>query len=404
MNIATFNEKYNLLDENVYTVEEAVNIVNGVYENVLIHDNVTKSTINVYTGSQLTGDKITTYFLSTPSKMPWKTSIKILCNTCNKLYITYETVGDQIEAEDINNLQNGMVDTQKALNEEIVRATNKEDQIENNLNTEITRAKQTENDLSIKVDDEQERARIAETSLSQQIIDEKNRATVSENNIVTTINTNKPKWDEAYTERHIHTNKNILDGLNNNSQGQLTFNGNKISTTTINGISDDILIEGGNNVSISKSGNTIIVSSVGGQEKIVINTPISILSTDWILDTSETPNCYTININHGLNDNNIIVAVYKDNKYSDSVEVDIIDNNNIMLTNYEAINCKIVINSSGQPTEVIDNLNSIDSTKALSAKQGQVLKGLIDEFANGIVIGTTYDTAQPVNLFFKIIG
>lgn len=405
MNIATFNEKYNLLDENVYIVEEIVSIVDGVYENVLIHDNVTKSTINVYTGSKLTGDKITTYFLSTPSATPWKTSIKILCNTANKLYITYETIGDQIEAEDINNLQNAVVDTQKALNDEITRATNKENQIENNLNTEINRAKQAENDLSVKIDDEQERARIAETSLSQQIADEKNRAITSENNINSTINGYKPKWDETYNKMHTHTNKsNILDNLNVNTQGQLTFNGNKISSTTVNGLSDDVLIEGGNNVTISKLGNTIIVSSIGGQDKIIMNTPISILSTDWILNTSETPNYYTVNINHGLNDTNILVAVYKDDKYSDSVEIDIVDGNNIILTNYEAINCKIVINSSGQPTEVIDNLISSDSNKALSAKQGQVLKGMIDTFAKGITVGTDISTAQPVSLFFKVIG
>ncbi|AQS09693.1 hypothetical protein CLOBY_18240 [Clostridium saccharobutylicum] len=172
MDITNFYEKYNKLDSNIYTVEEVVSPVNGVYEAPLHHDNVTKSTVNVYTGSKLTGDKINTFVLSTPSLTPWKYIIRILSDI-TPLYISYETIGDQVEAEDVNNVQNAVNDTQIALNDEISRATNRENQIENNLNNEITRAK------------------------------------ISENTITNTINTNKPIWDDKYTRNEIDNKFNV---------------------------------------------------------------------------------------------------------------------------------------------------------------------------------------------------
>ncbi|NFO57737.1 phosphoglucomutase [Clostridium botulinum] len=112
MNITKFNEKFNRVDGKIYVVEELVTPVDGTYEAELIHDNI--NNLNVYTGSKLTGTKITTYSTSTPSLTPWKTIIKIF-STEPKLYITYETTGDQVEAEDINNLQDAVVETQKDL-------------------------------------------------------------------------------------------------------------------------------------------------------------------------------------------------------------------------------------------------------------------------------------------------
>ena len=115
MNISKFNPKFNKLEGNIYTVEEEIMFVNGVYNGPLAHDNINKKTVNIYTGSRLTGDKITNYFLSTPSETPWKYTIKILANI-DKAYLTYETVGDQVESEDINNLQNEIVRTQQEIN------------------------------------------------------------------------------------------------------------------------------------------------------------------------------------------------------------------------------------------------------------------------------------------------
>lgn len=163
MEVGDFNEKLNKLDGKIYTVEEEVILTNGVYIGMLKHDNVNKDSLNIYTGSMLTGDKIRNYFLSTPSETPWKYSIKVVAPNVEKVYISYETIGDKVEAEDINNVQNEIVRTQKELNAEIDRAKNIEEALTNNLNSEI------------------------------------NRATNAENAIENTINTNKPIWDDKYT-------------------------------------------------------------------------------------------------------------------------------------------------------------------------------------------------------------
>lgn len=115
MDISKFNEKLNKVEGNTYVIEEIVTPVNGIYEAELIHDNVDIKTLNVYTGSKLTGDKINTYVTSTPSLTPWKTVIKIF-STVTPLYISYETPGDTIEAEDINRLQDTVVNIEKEIN------------------------------------------------------------------------------------------------------------------------------------------------------------------------------------------------------------------------------------------------------------------------------------------------
>lgn len=467
MEITKFNEKFNKLNGNVYTVEEIVKPIDGAYEGKLIHDNVEASTINIYTGSKLTGDKVNTYKISTPSLTPWRTTIQIF-STEPVLYITYETTGDTVEAEDVNNLQDAVNDTQEALNEEIDRAVKKEKQIEADLNTEVNRAKKAENDeitratnaekvltdnldkemlrakdaesiLNTKIDTEKNRATSAESTLStnlnseitraknkeseiesvlsdeinratlseenlnNKIVSETNRAKQEENNIKNDINANRANWNDAYNKRHVHSNKAVIDALGKNTEGDLTFEGGKIVSTTVNGLTDDIIIEGGNNITISKEGNKITVSGNGEQEKIVTNTPISILASNWILDNTETPNVYKVTIKHNLNDSNIIVSVYNGSQITELTGVKIVDDNSIELRNYEAMNCKVVINSSGQPTEVIDNLNSSESTKALSAKQGKVLKEIIDNVEGGIKVGKILSDAVPINLFFKIL-
>lgn len=263
MDITKFNEKLNKVDGNIYVIEEVVTPVNGVYEAELIHDNVNLTTLNVYTGSKLTGDKINTYTTSTPSLTPWKTVIKIFSNA-NPLYISYETSGDQVEAEDINKLQDTVVDTQTALNSEIDRATNRENQIETNLNLEISRAENAENTLTINLNSEIARAKSAENTitnnlnsevsraqnaestlasnlnnevnrakaaestltsnlnseitratnaentLTNNLNSEINRAKAAENTLTNTINTNKPIWDDKYTKNEIDNKFNVL--------------------------------------------------------------------------------------------------------------------------------------------------------------------------------------------------
>lgn len=113
--VDSFSEKLNKIDNNTYVIEEEVSLIDGIYEDYLKHDNVDLNSINVYTGTKLTGEKITNFLVSTPSKMPWKKIIKIFANL-DKVYVTYETQGDTVEAEDINKLQDSVVNTQIELN------------------------------------------------------------------------------------------------------------------------------------------------------------------------------------------------------------------------------------------------------------------------------------------------
>ncbi|HWL13458.1 MAG TPA: hypothetical protein VNQ57_10750, partial [Ureibacillus sp.] len=108
-----FNEKLNK-NEVLYVIEETVTPSNDKYEGLLIHDNIVDSSVRVYTGSKLTGDKVNNFILSIPADTDWKRSIKIFSNA-EKLYITYESFGDQVEAEDINKLQESMTATQTEL-------------------------------------------------------------------------------------------------------------------------------------------------------------------------------------------------------------------------------------------------------------------------------------------------
>lgn len=111
--IDKFIEKLNKIENNTYVIEEEVTLKDGVYEGYLEHDNVSVSSINVYSGKKLTGEKIDNFVLSTPSKTPWKKIIKIFSIDYPTLYITYETQGDTVEADDINTLQESIVNTQK---------------------------------------------------------------------------------------------------------------------------------------------------------------------------------------------------------------------------------------------------------------------------------------------------
>ena len=198
MDITKFNEKFNKLNGNVYTVEEVVKPIDGAYEGKLIHDNVEASTINIYTGSKLTGDKVNTYKISTPSLTPWRTTIQIF-STEPVLYITYETTGDTVEAEDVNNLQDALNETQRALNFEIDRAVKKENQLETDLNTEINRAENKEseivNDLNTEIFrakkaemDEVTRAKASEKTLTDNLNLEISRAKASESTLTDNLN------------------------------------------------------------------------------------------------------------------------------------------------------------------------------------------------------------------------
>lgn len=142
-NIDYFTEKLNKLDNNTYVIEEEVLLKAGVYEGYLEHDNVSVNTVNIYSGKKLTGEKINNFILSTQTKTPWKKSIKIFSDK-SPLYITYETQGDTVEADDINVIQESIVNTQKELDGyKSINNIKVNNLKENTVNLENTKASKT---------------------------------------------------------------------------------------------------------------------------------------------------------------------------------------------------------------------------------------------------------------------
>ena len=115
MRLSTFHEKLNKVAENIYAVEEVITMpVSQVYEEYLAHDNISDDTVQVYTGPSMTGDPVG-FTLSTPSDMPWKRMIRVE-SSAETIYISYETIGDQVEAGDVNDIYTAITATQNAVN------------------------------------------------------------------------------------------------------------------------------------------------------------------------------------------------------------------------------------------------------------------------------------------------
>lgn len=256
--ISKFNEKLNKIDGNIYVVEEKVELTGGVYNAPLQHDNINISTLSVYTGPKLTGERIQTYVLSTPSLTPWKRIIRIYADTPTA-YVSYEAEGDTVEAEDVNLLQDEMVRTQEAVNEEIsragnaerdiatdleeevsrakaaeqtaadnliaeiVRAKNIEQTLSGNLTAEVTRAKAAEKAIADNLTAEAYRARTAENTLTENLSLEKARATSAEDAIRSTIQSNKPNWDDKYTRNEVDNKFSALENAIDWKESVSTF-------------------------------------------------------------------------------------------------------------------------------------------------------------------------------------
>ena len=112
-----FVEKLNKKqDGSVYVIEEEQAVTDGKYEGYLEHDNINQKSIKAYTDTKLTGEEIINVIFSAPVDTPWKTYIKVFADV-ERVYITYETPGDQVEAEDINSLQEAEEQLRGELNE-----------------------------------------------------------------------------------------------------------------------------------------------------------------------------------------------------------------------------------------------------------------------------------------------
>jgi len=101
------------LDGGVYAVEEEVALGSGggSFEGFLAHDNIVGSSVRVFTGPHFTGEELTTWTLSVPAEAPWRRLIRIF-GTVGKVYVTYETPGDTVDADDVNVLQEAIAATQ----------------------------------------------------------------------------------------------------------------------------------------------------------------------------------------------------------------------------------------------------------------------------------------------------
>ena len=180
MELSIFHEKLNKVDGNAYVIEEEIHMpASGIYDEELQHDNIVDSTLSVYTGPTLTGEQIQSYALSTPSMAPWKRTIRIQTDA-PVVYITYETVGDTVEADDINRVQDAIVGTQNKVNAEEARATSAEAELTRNLQEEAARAAAEERRLDGRIDAETSRAQTAENALSLQLDAETARAESAE--------------------------------------------------------------------------------------------------------------------------------------------------------------------------------------------------------------------------------
>lgn len=246
MQVSTFYEKLNKVDGNIYVVEEEIHFTNGVYEAELQHDNINEATFAVFTGPKLTGTRLETYTLSTPSLAPWKRIVRVYADV-PVAYISYETDGDTVEGDDINRVQAAVVETQKALNTEGARSLSAEMELNgridtevkraedaeltlrndltaevtrakaaektnaDNLATESTRAKAAEKTLTNNLDSEITRAKAAEKSIGDAVNTEKSRATAAEEAIQNTIGINKPNWDDKYTRNEVDNKLSALE-------------------------------------------------------------------------------------------------------------------------------------------------------------------------------------------------
>ena len=115
MDVKSFTTKQNKTQGSAYSIEETIEMPStGVYEGELLHDNIDDDTLAVTTGQNQSGTELT-YTLTTPPGRPWARVIYVE-STETYIYISYEYEGDEVEADDINDLQSEVVKCEKEIN------------------------------------------------------------------------------------------------------------------------------------------------------------------------------------------------------------------------------------------------------------------------------------------------
>lgn len=115
MEVKSFTEKQNKTQGSAYSIEETIEMPSsGVYEGELLHDNIDDDTLVVCTGPKQSGRELS-YSTKTPSGRPWARVIHVE-TTETYIYISYEYEGDEVEADDINTLQDEVNKCQREIN------------------------------------------------------------------------------------------------------------------------------------------------------------------------------------------------------------------------------------------------------------------------------------------------
>ena len=115
MDVKSFTTKQNKATGAAYSCEETIEMPStGIYEAELMHDNIDDDTLLVTTGQNQSGTELT-YSVVIPSSRPWARVIHVE-STETYIYISYEYDGDEVEADDINDLQTEVVKCEKEIN------------------------------------------------------------------------------------------------------------------------------------------------------------------------------------------------------------------------------------------------------------------------------------------------
>lgn len=110
--------KLNKRDMPYVIPDEIITLLNGAGEKFLDHDNVRSKSIEVWSLPNRTGKKVTSFTAENPANNEWKTLVKVFAEG-TRVYVTYETTGDQVEADDINELQTAVTAIDKDLRDHI---------------------------------------------------------------------------------------------------------------------------------------------------------------------------------------------------------------------------------------------------------------------------------------------
>lgn len=128
-----FNEKLNYNPSETYKIKENIELRNGIYEGILKHDNIIESTVVV---KDTEGYIIENFSLEKVKGKPWSHKI-VIQSSSNRATIEYHTIGDTVDADDINDINKnllGVIQTMKNLDVTITNLNERVEKINRELN------------------------------------------------------------------------------------------------------------------------------------------------------------------------------------------------------------------------------------------------------------------------------